>query len=175
MKEPVVLYSIQSYLAYYINTKYYGDKHYAWCAPFFDTKKESGLTPKLPYTSNPIDVYKSFYNDISVHDRHYDRKEVQRNTMGLLKGASIMKDAGTISEAVYQKIVKTIDSCLKDEKIAEYFRPLIYVIPYENNKEKIREVDVDEGAGTLSPEYIIEGLLTNDFSVIDLGEEGINK
>lgn len=173
MKEPVVLYSIQSYLAYYINTRYYGDKHYVWCAPFFDSSKESGLTPKLPYTSNPIDVYKSFYNDISIHDRHYKRKEIQRNTVGLLNGAKIMRNKGVITEDIYQKIVKTIDSCSEDEKINEYFRPLIYVIPYEINKNKVREVDVDEGAGALSPEYIIEGLLTDDFSVIDLGEEGI--
>lgn len=173
MRDPVVLYSIQSYLAYYINTKYYGDKHYAWCAPFFDSNKESELTPKLPYTSNPVSIYKSFYRDITIQDNHYQKQEIERNTVGLLHGAEIMKRKKAITEEVYEKIKRTIASCLKDERISEYFRPLIYVIPYGVNKAKVREVDVGEGAGTLSPEYIIEGLSTDDFSIIDLGKEGL--
>ncbi len=173
MKEPVILYSIQSYLAYYINTRYYNNIHYVWCAPFFDSNKESGLTPKLAYTSNPIDIFKSYYRDITVRDRHYKRPEIERNTVALLKGATIMKDKGAISDETYEKIKKTISSCSQDEKISEYFRPLIYVIPYETNKHLINEVDVDKSAGTLSPEYIIENLPTDKFNIIDLGEEGL--
>lgn len=173
MKEPVVLYSIQSYLAYYINTTYYGDRHFVWCAPFFDSNKESCLKPKLPYTSNPIDIFKSFYKDISVHDNHYKGTEIKRNTVALLKGAKIMHAKGVIDDATFEKIKRTINLCSKDKKVAEYFRPLIYVIPYELNKSLVQEVDVGKNAGTLSPEYLIEALPTDSFSIIDLGEEGI--
>lgn len=173
MKNPVVLYSIQSYLAYYINTTYYGDRHFVWCAPFFDSNKESGLTPKLPYTSNPIDIFKSYYKDITIHDRHYKCTEIKRNTVALLKGAKIMHTKGVIDDSTFDKIKKTINLCSKDEKVAEYFRPLIYVIPYELNKVLVKEVDVGKSAGTLSPEYLIEALPTDSFSIIDLGEEGI--
>ncbi len=116
MKEPVVLYSIQSYLAYYINTTYYDDKHFVWCAPFFDSNKESGLTPKLPYTSNPIDIFKSYYKDITIRDRHYKCNEIKRNTVALLKGAKIMYSKGAINEETLQKIRRTINLCSKDEK-----------------------------------------------------------
>lgn len=173
MKEPVVLYSVQSYLAYYINTEFYGGKHYVWCAPFFDSNKESHLTPKLPYTSNPIDIFKAYNKDISMCDKHYPRNEIERNTVALLKGARIMYKKGGIDESTYNQIEKTIDNCSKDERVIEYFRPLIYVIPYKLNKSIVKKVDVDKRAGTLSPEYLIEALPTERFSIIDLGQEGI--
>lgn len=173
MKEPVVLYSIQSYLAYYINTEFYGDKHYVWCAPFFDSNKESHLIPKLPYTSNPIDIFKAYYKDISTYDRHYKGAEIKRNTVALLKGAKIMYKKGVIDASTYDNVKKTIDNCSKDDRVVEYFRPLIYVISYKLNESIVKKVDVGKRAGALSPEYLIEALPTGRFSVIDLGQEGI--
>lgn len=173
MKKPVVLYSIQSYLAYFINTKYYCGKHYVWCAPYFDSNREAALMPKLAYTSNPIDILKAFYKDITIHDRHYKDSEIKRNTVGLLKGASTMHSKGVIDDDTLSKIKKIIHQCSKDEKKAEYFRPLIYVIPYTANQSLIKEVTPRRRAAALSPEYLIEALPADNFSIIDLGEEGI--
>ena len=173
MRNPVVLFSIQSYLAYYINTTYYNNKHYVWCAPFFDSKKQSRLIPELPYTSNPIDIFKAYHKDISIRDNHYIRGEIQRNTVALFKGACIMYDNGKIDKKAFDTIKTIIDNSIKDQHISEYFRPLIYIIPYRLNEAFITNVLPNEAAGTLSPEYLLEGLPTNRFSIIDLGEEGI--
>ena len=173
MEEPVVLYSIQSYLAYYINTRFYGDKHFVWCAPFFDSHKQSGLTPKLPYTSNPIDIFKAFHKDITIRDNHYKRTEIQRNTIALIKGAKTMFKEGKIDEPALNSIITIIRQSIKDNNMQEYFRPLIFIIPYELNKPLIKRVNSKKAAGALSPEYLIKELPTNAFSIIDLGEEGI--
>ena len=173
MKKPVILYSVQSYLAYYINTTFYNDMHYVWCAPFFDSNREAKLVPQLPYTSNPIDIYRSYLMDIKTIDNHYNKTAIQRNTVALLKGAETMHKKGNIDDASLEKIKQIINYCSIDNRINEYFRPLIYVIPYDLNKDITREVEVGTAAGALSPEYLIESLPTNNFNIIDLGDEGI--
>ncbi len=170
MKKPLVLYSIQSYLAYYINTEFYNDKHYVWCAPFFDSRKESSLRPKLPYTSNPIDIYKSFLRDATTKDRHFERNEIMRNTMGLRKGALEKLKLGEIDQNTYDEVLALIDDALGDDKIDEFFRPLIYVIPFDLNEKDIKKVGVGRAASALSPEYIINELPTSNFNIIDIGD-----
>ena len=84
-----------------------------------------------------------------------------------------MYDNGKIDKKAFDTIKTIIDNSIKDQHISEYFRPLIYIIPYRLNEAFITNVLPNEAAGTLSPEYLLEGLPTNRFSIIDLGEEGI--
>ena len=146
--------------------------HYVWCAPFFDYNKESALTPRVPYTSNPIDVFRSLRKDILIYDNHKERNEIHRNVIGLLRGANIMYSSGKISKEDYDELQHKIVLCQKDENFREYFRPLIYVIPYALNQTIIKKVPCDKAALTLSSEYIIKSLPRSNFNIIDLGEEG---
>ena len=170
MKDPCVLYSIQSYLAYCINTKFYQDKHYVWCAPFFDSKNESNLPMELPYTSNPADIYKSFWKDITADDAEHERKEIMRNTIGLHKGAMQKLKQGEIGQATYDEVLALIHDALNSMKKDEFFRPLIYVIPFALNEKSIRKVEVGRTAASLFDAYIIHELPTSNFSIIDLGD-----
>ncbi len=38
MSAPLILYSTNTWLAYKIAERFYGDMHYVWCAPFFDSE-----------------------------------------------------------------------------------------------------------------------------------------
>lgn len=173
MNDPVVLYSVQSYLAYYINTHFYNSVHYVWCASSFDSETNATLTPKLPYTSNPKHIYNSFKKDISTNDNHYIRSEIRRNTVGLLNGANVMLNKGKITNEQFALVKTIIKNCQKGNAVIEYFRPLIYVIPYELNKQIIRPVEVEKRALPLSNEYIIEELTEGKFDIIDIKEGGL--
>lgn len=168
MSEPVVLYSVQSYLAYYINTNYYNKIHYAWCASSFDCETKSALSPKTAHTSNPKNIYENLMKDISTPDNHYKRPEIHRNTVGLLKGASIMLQKNVITESQYDSIRTIIKKCQKGAAVSEYFRPLVYVIPFELNKPLIKSVEIGKRALPLSDEFIIEELPKGNFDIIDI-------
>ncbi len=45
---PLVLYSVNTKLSFLISEKYYNQRHYAWCAPYFDISKKVN-----PRSSNP--------------------------------------------------------------------------------------------------------------------------
>lgn len=167
MNDAVVLYSVQSALAFYINEEYYNKKHYAWCSPFFDYRTESRRTPAVPYTSNPKDIYNKLKENISIIDRHYNRSEIERNVMGLLRGAQIMREKERITESTYLDIKSIIKTSQDGLNIKEYFRPLLYVIPYKLNENLIKSVSVEDRALPFSSEYIIEELPSGNFSIID--------
>ncbi len=54
---PLVLYSVNTYLAFMINERYYEGKHYVWCSEVFDARDRDrlGLYGNIPPTSNPYE------------------------------------------------------------------------------------------------------------------------
>ena len=85
--------------------------------------------------------------------------------MGLVKGANIQFQDGTISEDEYARILKIIDTA----QIID-FRPLLYIIPKMIVEDKVVQVDVDIAANPLSVEYQILNLVLTEFDVIELKE-----
>lgn len=80
MREPLLLYSTSTWLAYAIAERYYGGVHYAWCSPVYDgTTAESHIN--IPPTSSPAEIYRLLLHEVSRGERH--GKAIENNREGL--------------------------------------------------------------------------------------------
>jgi len=158
----LIYYSINSYLAFWINENFYNN-HFVWCAPVFDPSvlNEYDQNRKIPPSSAPAKIYKRYLEDVEGGDLH--SAKIIENKTGLKKGAIINFESGNISEIELARINKIIDSALINE-----FRPLIYIIPSSMVKTKLKLVDVELTANPLSMEYQVPELNTNEFDIIEL-------
>lgn len=162
MSKPLVLYSVNTKLAYGIAEEYYGSVHYAWCSPYFDVRDKPSYNPSNPPTSNPSEIFQSLAEEVRRGDRH--SVKIEQNKVGILRGATWHVEAGTISEDQKKEISEIIDS----SEIPD-FRPLLYVIPYTRAIVQItRRAAIKERAHPLSEEYIIGALPRRRFDVISL-------
>jgi len=172
MGDPIILYSVQTFLAYYINKTFYSDIHYVWCTPYFDSNALARTEPKLPVTSNPRSIYNSLINDAYIKDDHYRRVNIERNIVGITEGAAAKLQERIISEDTYKQI-KGLLKCVNENKNYNYFHPVIYVIPYYKVKKRVERVEYCMAALPLSPEYKIVNLHTKDFDLIDFDKEAL--
>ena len=88
---------------------------------------------------------------------------IKENRAGLKKGALIHLENKLIDDDDFARIVEIIDraeTC--------YFRPLLYIIPILEIKERITLVHIDSVANPLSIEYQIADLKTNECDIIEL-------
>lgn len=148
------LYSINSFLAYKINEKYYKGKHYCWCAPKFNCTEN-------PPSSNPKEIMKCLKQDVELQDRHSFK--IGQNRLGLLSGIEIKYTQNIINAEQRLELIKIVNNA-----DIIYFRPLIYVISFKKVKNKIIRVNCDEKAEWFSEEYKIEELMANEFDIIDI-------
>lgn len=148
------LYSVNSYLAYYINEKYYKGTHYVWCAPSFDDENN-------PPSSNPKDIYATYEEDIRKKDKH--SMQIEKNKSGILKGAVKMFESWKITQDEKDDIILMIN----DADITD-FTPVLYIIDQKLVNKKIKTPSLIEKAGKFSDEYQIYDLLTNEFDVIHI-------
>ncbi|MBI1927944.1 hypothetical protein HYR99_27345 [Candidatus Poribacteria bacterium] len=160
---PLVLYSVNTYLAYTINERYYGSKHYVWCSEVFDARANHrlGRYSNIPPTSNPHEIYLNLYEEVKRGDRH--SAQIENNRKRILRGAEIKFQAGEISQHQRTEIEKIVNSV----EISA-FRPLLYIIPYHNVAAIVREATVEERAHPLSLEFIIESLDRHYFDPIEV-------
>lgn len=156
-----ILYSTNTWLSYRICEKYYFDKHYVWCTPFFDGDSSSKHLFSLPPSSTPKDIGQRLKNEILMGDRHSPKIESNKN--GLIKGAEINYANGNISDSELNEIKAIVDQARLQD-----FRPLLYVIPTANVLSQLKNVDVALRAHPLSEEYIIEQLERKYFDIISL-------
>ncbi len=158
----IVYYSINSYLAFWLNENFYNN-HFVWCAPDFDPTvlDEYDQNRKIPPSSAPANIYRRFQEDIDGGDLHSPK--IEENRSGLKKGALLNFENGIISEIELARINKIIDTALIKD-----FRPLIYIIPFNGIKKKINLVDVELTANPLSMEYQIPELKSSEFDIIEL-------
>ena len=159
----LILYFVNTYLAYTINERYYGSKHYVWCSEVFDAHANHrlGRYSNIPPTSNPKEIYLNLYEEVKRGDRH--SAKIKTNRRGILRGAEIKLKAGQINQHQYDEI----DKIVKSVEIST-FRPILYVIPYSNVAADVREATVEERAHPLSLEYIIESLDRQYFDPIEV-------
>lgn len=123
MSDPLILYSVNSWLAYTINERYYGGEHFVWCAPVFDAEAVPRLDQTLPPTSNPREVYRRYKDEVHRADRH--GPTIEDNKTGILRGVDAKRNAGMINEGQQKEITEIVNTveCVE-------FRPLLYLIPY---------------------------------------------
>jgi hypothetical protein len=161
MRTPLVLYSINTWLAFQIGERYYHREHYVWCTPFFNGRSDKGDAGFVPPTSCPSEIYRSLHGEWRAGDRHSAKIEQNRN--GILRGVEAKRDTGVISENEKRDIVSIVERAeVRD------FEPLIYVTPYGKVSRLSKEVPVDDRAHPLSEEYLIASLPRRLFDVIRL-------
>src|SRR5688572_10791729 len=150
MSSPV-LYSVNCYLKFYIQEKYWGNQHYVWVSDSFDSRSAP--------TSNPKDIYNALKFAVEEEDEH-DYKIAEQKSL-------------IIARAIEWEAADKITKFDKDEIIFsaengafKQWRPLIYVIPREPVASKIETVPRKSRAG-LAPEYRIANLNRSEFDVIE--------
>ena len=146
------LYSVNSYLAHYINEKFYNGKHYVWCAPKF-------IENANPPSSNPRDIYLSLRKAIDGGDKH--SAKISQIKLGLIKGAEIMYAGGGITEAQRDDILILINNAEID-----LFLPLLYIIDKSKVIGRIKDVSRLKRASLLSEESLISDLHTDEFDIV---------
>jgi hypothetical protein len=158
-RKPLVLYSVNTLLAYVISEQYYRQKHYVWCSPFFNSRAISSLDINTPPTSNPFDIYVNLRKEVESGDRH--SAKVKENKVGILRGAMFKRQAGVISSEEEKDIVAMVDAAETRD-----FIPIVYVIPFARVSNIVRKVPVNERAHPLSIEYMIENLPRHNFDPV---------
>jgi hypothetical protein len=159
--DPLVMYSTNTWLAYRLAQKYYGGTHYVWCAPYFSGNSLPAADRSNPPSSTPSEIYDRFYQESGSGDEH-NQWNIAMNKTGLRKGAEAKARAGVITEKQKLEILAAIDRAPPN-----YFKPLLYIIPYSSISTLVKEPEIEKRAGVLSEEYIIESLPRNAFDYID--------
>jgi hypothetical protein len=161
MSNPLLLYSANTWLSYMIAERYYLGEHYVWCTPYFDPSQVSPRANAVPPTSSPAEIYRVLFEEVRRGDRHSSK--IKENRIGILRGASIKKDQGVITDKQANDIGAIVERAETQD-----FRPLIYVMPYAVVCSQLSEVPVSDRAHPLSVEYIIDRLKHDQFDVIQL-------
>ena len=153
----LVLYSVNTWLAYKIAENYFNNIHYAWCSPVFNA---NGINPP---SSDPCEIYNGLLKDISGKDHHSSK--IITNKTGLLAAAEKKLMSGVITVEQKNEIFDIINEAQLDD-----FRPLIYVIPYFKVQPYLKTAALKLKANKFSKEYIVEELGRSDFDVIDISK-----
>lgn len=153
---PLIYYSVNTFLAYEINQRYYGGKHFVWCSPFFHAP--DGVNPP---SSNPRDLFLFYRKDVLDGDLH--SSFIRQNRLGLLSGSKIQLKNKVITKAQAKDIEIIVNSATLN-----LFRPLIYLIPESKVRKIVKPAPIAKRAGVLSYEYIIEKLPRSCFDYIEI-------
>lgn len=156
---PVLLYSTNTWLAYWIAECYYGGEHFVWCSPFFSPRQAPAYANVSP-TSCPSAIYHALDQEVRAGDRH--SAKIRENRLGLVNGAQRKRTDGVIDQLQEREIVDIVNGAETRD-----FRPLLYLIPRELVPGMLKGVPVADRAHPLSIEYVIERLPRAAFDVID--------
>lgn len=160
MKEPLVLYSTNTWLAYAVAERYYGGVHFAWCSPVYDGRKAEPHV-NIPPTSSPAELYRLLQDEVERGERH--SAVMKNNREGVLRGAHARRAAGVIGEAERHEIDRMVELSHPAD-----FRPVLYVIPFDRIRGMAVEVPVPERAHPFSIEYRVEALPRESFDMLEL-------
>lgn len=160
MPQNLVLYSTNSWLAYRINQRYYGQEHYVYCSPFFSARSRTPQDLTNPVTTQPAHIYRRFREEAESGDLH--GPTISGNRIGIIRGANAKESDSVISAAERVEIHAIVRQAETRD-----FRPLLYVIPFASLEADLDDVPVSQRAHPLSEEYIIRGLPRSQFDVLE--------
>lgn len=160
MKEPLLLYSTNTWLAYAIAERFYGGVHYAWCSPVYDGTKAAPHV-NIPPSSSPAQLYRALRDEVERGERHSEL--MKRNRLGILSGADAMLSAGVITKSRRDEIEDILEGSHSCE-----FRPVLFVMPYETVRDRVVEASVRQRAHPMSIEYRVEQLPRDHFDMLEL-------
>lgn len=158
---PLLLYSVNPYLKYFIHQKYRGDVHFVWCSEHFDSRKLGGYSPgsNIGASSNPAVLYERLKQAVESEDEG-DLKLSEQKT-GLKSLAVDWNNTGKITLDEMEEIIYTIDYAHFKQ-----WRPLLYVIPRALVDSRLIPVSRKNRA-SLGMEFRIENLRSSEFEVIE--------
>lgn len=160
MKEPLLLYSANTWLAYAVAERYYGGVHFAWCSPVYNGSTAEPHV-NIPPSSSPAEIYRSLFREVDRGERH--SKAIKNNRKGIKKGADAKLEAGVIGSDEHASIMRTLENAeVRD------FRPVLYVIPFDRVRGTVVDVPVQQRAHPLSIEYRVENLSRDCFDMLEL-------
>jgi len=164
LREPIVLYSANTWLAYIIAEQYYRGEHYVWCTPHFDPSSVPSLNYVVPPSSSPIEIYRGPRKDISSGDRHSARLlQTRWASCGVLKQSAYVVLLTMMALAEIASVIGASD--IHD------FRSMCYVLPFCLVRDRVGPVPIGQRAHPLSAEFVIEALPRDCFDAVGL--EGI--
>lgn len=158
MPDHLILYSATTKLAYNIAQKFFRGSHYVWCAPRPETDRFGFSNPP---SSDPVNIYWRYLNDIKGGDEH--SSNIETNRRGLIRGATVKEGQGIIDVPTRQ----LIEAVVMKAPLSD-FSPLLFVIPYNSVRGIVKPADVDARARATSEEYIIDDLPRDCFDVLEL-------
>lgn len=156
-----ILYSTMTTLAYNVNMRYYGGKHYLWCTPYFGSDFQSPHFT-VPPSSSPLEIYDTLRKEIDGSDIHGTK--IKLNRMGVRRGADRMAERNIITEEQRREIHAICKGATHQQ-----FRPLLCVISRLEAVPFYQKVDINRRANPLSHEYILADLPQSAFDVIRIG------
>jgi hypothetical protein len=161
MNSKRIYYSCSSRLSYDICQRFYDQKHYAWCAPYFDAFSRFSQHNSVPPSSSPRTIYWNLHRDVNAIDLHSTKiKDIRR---GIQRGAAVKLKEGSIDAMEYREILKIV----MRSQLAD-FTPLMFVIPLQPIAHLCEPVGVGRRAHPLSEEYIIQNLRREFFDAVEL-------
>lgn len=155
--DPVLLFSVNSKLAFRIAEKYYQGVHYAWFAPRFD------FGNLQPASSNPRSICNHILISIVSHDTHCEK--LKRIRQGMREGARVKLKNGIITEDQELEIRALIE---RSEVDLSLMMPVVFVGAWHSLKDSCEVVPVEDAASKNSKEYIGRNLPRELFDVIDV-------
>ena len=114
----------------------------------------------VPPSANPADIYRLLREDVRRSDSHSVKINQQKATLGSL--AVDWQRAGRISEIQRDEIIFMVQNATFD-----HWRPLLYIIPVEAVRPRMKLVPIGKRAG-FGDEYIIEDLKRTEFDLVEL-------
>ena len=160
MKAPLLLYSTSTWLAYSVAEQFYGGVHFAWCSPVYDGRV-AGAHVNIPPSASPVAIYRVLVEDATRGDRH--SAAIDLNKKGIHRGAEARRSQGLIGDEEVSEIQISLERAQCRD-----FRPLLYIIPFEQVKGIVTRVPVSERAHPMSVEYRVEALPRAAFDMIEL-------
>jgi hypothetical protein len=144
-------YSSQPFLAWILNTYFYGDEHFAFVAPFYPYRRPN------PSSSSPYDNYAKLYRPWKDDD-NYDECTTQKR-FGLRKGVMAKRERDIITERRANELKEVCD------KVSlRYFCPVVYRVDLEDIEDRRLEIG---GSGLIgSDEYLIRDLAPGEFDIL---------
>ena len=160
MNPPLLLYSTSTWLAYSVAEQYYGGIHFAWCSPVYDGRL-AAVHVNIPPSASPAAIYRVMLEDSRRGDRHSNA--IDQNKEGINRGARARRSQGLIGDEEVEEIRSSVE-----RTECRDFRPVLYIIPYDQVKDSVIRVPAAERAHPMSVEYRIETLPRGSFDMIEL-------
>lgn len=160
MNPPLLLFSTNTWMAYSVAERWYDGLHYAWCSPVYDGRKTAAHV-NIPPSSSPAEIYRRLQEDAARGDRHSDA--ISQNKEGIYRGVKARLRQGLIDEADIAEIRASVERAKGRD-----YRPVLFVIPYEQVKGSVIRVPVADRAHPMSVEYRVDSLPRASFDMIEL-------